>query len=193
MSLDQRLRDGLQRAAAVVEPDVPRGLWVVRRRARRLMIGQRAAAAILAVAVVAASVFLVPRLLDLVRGQREHPAVKPHSSTLVGSYRADLSGASAALARRGLAGTWLLTLRADGSMVWNPPPGSKVSEGLPRDTYQVAGTTIVTDLFAATLCRGQGVGAYSWSRSGGTLTFRAGRDRCVLRRAVLTSAPWRSG
>src|SRR5260370_28430952 len=143
MSLDQRLRDGLQRAAAAVGPDVPRGLWAVRRRARRLMIGQRAAAAILAAAVVAASVFLVPRLLDLARGQREHPAVKPPPGALAGSYRADLSGGGAALVRRGLAGTWLLTLRADGSMVWNPPPGSKVTEGLPPATYQGAGTPIL--------------------------------------------------
>jgi hypothetical protein len=193
MSLEERLREGLRRASAAVEPDVTRELRVVRRRARRLIIGQRVATAVVAAAVLAGAVIFLPRLADLVRGLREHPATRPAPAALAGSYRADLRGAGGAVAGRGLAGAWALTLRADGSIVWNPPPGARVVEGEPRDTYQASGTSIVTDLFSATLCRGDGVGTYLWSRAGATLTFRVVRDRCGLRRAILTSAPWRSG
>lgn len=192
MSLDQRLRDALQRSSAVVDPDVGRNLATVRRRTRRLVIRQRVTNTLLVAAVVAVAVVLGPRLLDVIRSQRETPPARPSPSALVGSYHADLTGAGGALATARLAGPWTLTLNGDGSIVWNAPPGSDVTEGLPRDTYQVTGAQLVTNLFQANLCRGSGVGSYSWTRSGGTLTLVVARDGCQLRRAVLTSVPWRT-
>jgi hypothetical protein len=192
MSLDRRLREALRRSAAVVDPDVERNLATVRRRTRRLVIGQRVTRALLATAVVAAVVVAGPRLLDVIGGQRQPPAARPSPSALVGSYKVDLTGADGQMAARGLAGPWTLTLNGDGSVLWNAPPGADVTEGLPRDTYQVTGAQLVTNLFQASLCRGSGVGSYSWTRSGRTLTLVAVSDGCELRRTILTSAPWRT-
>jgi hypothetical protein len=192
MSLDRRLRDALQRSSSVVDPDVGRNLATVRRRTRRLVIRQRATNALLAAAVVVVVVVAGPWVLDVIRSQRETPAAKPPASALVGAYRVDLSAADGRLAARGLAGPWTLTLNGDGSVLWNAPPDAGVTEGLPRDTYQVTGTQLVTNLFQASLCQGSGVGSYSWTRSGGTLTLVAASDGCELRRAILTSAPWRT-
>lgn len=118
------------------------------------------------------------------------PADQNHSEVFVGSYRADLSGAGAALEQAGLAGSWTIAFNTDGSIVWNPPPGSGISESLPRDTYQVSGDSIVTNLFARSLCRGTGVGSYSWILSGGALAFRVVSDPCDPRRAILSSTSW---
>ncbi len=193
MSLDRRLRDALQRSSAVVDPDVGRNLATVRRRTRRLVIRQRVTSALLATAMVAAVVVIGPRLLDVIGSRRETPAARPSPAALIGSYKVDLTGTDGRLAARGLAGPWTLTLNGDGSILWNAPPGAGVTEGLPRDTYQVTGAQLVTNLFQTSLCRGSGVGSYSWTRSGETLTLVVVSDGCELRRAILTSAPWRTG
>jgi hypothetical protein len=195
MSLDQRLRGALRRSASAVDPDVQRALWAVRRRTRRVVIRQRVTSSLLATALLAAVVVVGPDVLDVIRSQRQPPitpATNPSPSALVGSYQADLTGVGGGLGARGLAGPWTLTLNGDGSILWNPPPGSGLSEGLPRDTYQVSGTTVVTNLFASRLCQSSGVGSYSWSQSGGTLRLVAVDDGCQLRQAILTSAPWRT-
>jgi len=193
MSLDRRLREALQRSSVVVDPDVGRNLATVRRRTRRLVIRQRVTSALLAAAMVVVVVVAGPWVLDIIGSQRETPpAARPSSATLVGAYQVDLTGADGRLAARGLAGSWTLALNGDGSILWNAPPGAGVTEGLPRDTYQVTGAQLVTNLFQTNLCRGSGVGSYSWTRSGGTLTLVAVNDGCELRRTILTSALWRT-
>src|SRR6266511_3314196 len=130
MSLDRRLRDALQRSSSVVDPDVGRNLAIVWRRTRRAVIRQRVTTTLLAAAMVAAAVVLGPRLLDIIRSQHETPPARPSPSALVGSYNADLTGAGGPLATARLAGPWTLTLNGDGSILWNAPPGSGVTEGL---------------------------------------------------------------
>jgi hypothetical protein len=192
MSLDRRLRDALQRSSSVVDPDVGRNLATVRRRTRRLVIRQRVTGALLAAAMVVVVVVAGPWVLDVIGSQRQPSAARPSPSALTGTYQVDLTGANGRLAARGLAGSWTLTLNGDGSILWNAPPGAGVTEGLPRDTYQVTGAQLVTNLFQTNLCRGSGVGSYSWTRSEGTLTLVAVSDGCELRRTILTSAPWRT-
>jgi hypothetical protein len=192
MSLDRRLREALQRSSVVVDPDVGRNLATVRRRTRRLVTRQRIGGALLAAAMVVAVVVAGPWMLDIIGSQRQPPAARPSPATLVGAYKVDLTGADGRLAARGLAGPWTLALNGDGSILWNAPPGAGVTEGLPRDTYQVTGAQLVTNLFQTNLCRGSGVGSYSWTRSDGTLTLVAVSDGCELRRTILTSAPWRT-
>jgi hypothetical protein len=188
MSLDARVRDALERSSLIVDPDVRRDLATVRRKTRRAVLRKRVGLTVLAACMIAAAVFLGPRVLNVIRSQRQRPASSPSPSVLAGSYQVDLSGAAGSLSTARLAGRWSITLEGDGSVVWHAPSGSP--EGFPRDTYQVSGTTIVTNLFANGLCRGSGVGSYSWSIAGGTLTFVAVSDGCDLRRAVLTSGSW---
>jgi hypothetical protein len=111
---------------------------------------------------------------------------------LPGSYRVDLTGAGGSIASSRGDGAWSMTFNGDGSIVWNPPPGSRLIESLPRDTYQVSRATLSTNLFARSLCQGKGIGTYEWVRSGGMLTFVATSDDCAVRRAILTSSPWRA-
>lgn len=194
MSLDKRVKDALERTSLSVDPDVPRDLSSVRRKTRRAVIRQRMTVTLVAAALAAVAVFLGPRVLDVIRSQRHVPANPPSVSTgpLPGSYRADLTGAGGSIASSSVDGPWSMTFNGDGSIVWNPPPGSGLIESLPRDTYQVSGTTFSTNLFARSLCQGSGIGTYEWVRSGGTLTLVATSDACAVRRAILTSTPWQA-
>jgi hypothetical protein len=187
MSLDARVKGALERSSQIVDPDVRRDLSTVRRKRRRLALRQRITATLVAAALIAIGVFLAPRIVEVIRNQRKVPANPPAPSALVGTYVVDLSGAGGSLASSGVDGRWDLTLAGDGSIVWNPPPGSELKEFLPRDTYQVSGTTLSTNLFARSLCSGSGIGTYGWVRSEGTLTFLATADDCAIRRAMLTA------
>lgn len=194
MSLDKRVKDALERTSLSVDPDVPGDLSSVRRNTRRAVIRQRIMVTLVAAALAAFAVFLGPRVLDVIRSQRQVPANPPSVSAgpLPGSYRVDLSGAAGSLASSRVDGAWSMTFSGDGSIVWNPPPGSGLIESLPRDTYQVSGTTFSTNLFARSLCQGFGTGTYGWVRFGGTLTLDATSDDCAVRRAILTSTPWQA-
>jgi hypothetical protein len=199
VALEERLREALRRSSSVVAPDVRRNLTTVRRRTRVVVIRGRIVNALVAAAVVGAVVWVGPLVFDMIRNQHATPATNPPSRSLVprgelaGAYRVDLSGAGGTLAKANLDGPWTLALHGDSSIVWNAPAGSGVSEALPRDTYRISGSTMVTNLFVRSLCQGTGVGMYTWSRSGGTLRFETQRDACALRRLVLTTTPWTSG
>ena len=194
MSLDKRVRDALERTSLSVDPDVPRDLSSVRRKTRRAVIRQRITIALVASGLVALAVFLGPGVLDVIRSQRQVPANPPSvaAGPLPGSYSVDLTGAGGSIASSRVDGAWSVTFNGDGSIVWNPPPGSGLIEDLPRDTYQVSGNTLSTNLFARSLCQGSGIGTYGWVRSGGTLTLDARSDDCAVRRAILTSTPWQA-
>jgi len=192
MPLDDRVKSALKRSTNVVDPDVRRDLATVRRRTRRLVVRQRIGGGLLAVALLAVAVFLGPRILDVIGSQHGRPADRPTppaSLSLVGSYRVDLSGTGEPLASEGVDGAWTMEFGGDGTVVWNAPAGSGLSEGLPRDTYHQSGSTVVTTVFASELCGG-GVGTYSSARSGSSITFEVVSDACELRRAILTLEPW---
>jgi hypothetical protein len=194
MSLDKRVKDALERTSLIVDPDVRRDLSTVHRKTRRAVIRQRITVTLVAAALAVGAVFFGPRVLDVIRSQRQVPASSPSVAVgpLPGSYRVDLTGAGGSIASSRVDGAWSMTFNGDGSIVWNPPPGSGLIESLPRDTYQASGTTFSTNLFARSLCQGSGVGTYGWVRSGGTLTLDATSDDCAVRRAILTSIPWQA-
>jgi len=192
MPLDDRVKSALERSTTVVDPDVRRDLATVRRRTRQLVVRQRIGGGMLAVALLAAAVFLGPRILDVIGSQRGRPADRPTPPSplaLVGSFRVDLSGAGEPLLSEDLDGAWTMEFGDDGTVVWNAPPGSGISEGLPRDTFQHSGSTIVTTAFASELCGG-GVGTYTWTRAGSSITFEVVADTCEVRQAILTLEPW---
>ena len=194
MSLDKLVKEALERSSQIVDPDVRRDLSTVRRKTRRAVIRRRITVTLVAATLAALAVFLGPRVLDVIRSQRHVPANPPSESAgpLPGLYRVDLTGLGGSIASSRVDGAWSMTFSGDGSIVWNPPPGSGLIEDLPRDTYQVSGTTFSTNLFARSLCQGIGIGTYEWFRSGGTLTLVATSDACVVRRAILTSTPWQA-
>jgi hypothetical protein len=190
MPLDDRLKDSLRRISGLIDPDVRRDLSTVRRKAHRAVIRQRITNVILVVALGAAALYLGPGIGDVIQNQRTEPADPVTPAQVSGSYRTDLAGADPALLAEELAGPWTITLSSDGSIAWDPPPEAGIDESFPRDTYQVAGSAIIMNLFARSLCQGSSVGSYRWTLSDEELEFVVVTDTCEPRRAILTSAIW---
>ena len=189
MPLDDRVKGALERSSTIVGPDLRRDLSIVRRKTRRAVIRQRVGTGVLLLVMIVAGVFLGPGVLDVIRSQRHVPAATPSAPVLSGTYQADLSGVGV-LASKNLAGPWQIRLSGDGSVLWEAPQASGVSEGVPNDTYHLTGSSLVTSMFARDLCRGTGAGSYTFTTSTGSLTFSVVSDACDVRRAVLTSVAW---
>jgi hypothetical protein len=81
MSLDDRLREGLPRAAAGVEPDVNSVLGDVVTAGRRRRNLYRAGVALATAAVVALGVVAVPRLIETLRPEQPAPRPGGHAPT----------------------------------------------------------------------------------------------------------------
>jgi hypothetical protein len=94
------------------------------------MIRQRITIALVASALAALAVCIGPRVLDVIRSQRQVPANPPSvaAGPLPGSYGVDLTGAGGSIASSRVDGAWSVTFNGDGSIVWNPPPGSGLIE-----------------------------------------------------------------
>jgi hypothetical protein len=192
MSLDTRVRDALERSSLIVDPDVRRELATVRRKTRRAIVRQRIGFTMLAAAAIVAAVFLGPRVLDVIRSQREQPATHPSSSPqqIVGFYGADLRASDGPEIRASkLSGLWTMSIRGDGLMVLTPPVGAQGVSTL-TSTYRIDGDRVVTTAFSRDLCSGVGSGVYRWQRSGASLSFAVEQDPCGVRVAILTAHPW---
>src|SRR5947207_3543906 len=72
MSLDRRIRDGLQHSSSIVEPDVRRNLTTVRRKTHRAVLRQRAGLILLSAALVVGAVFATPGIVNFVQSV-QHP------------------------------------------------------------------------------------------------------------------------
>jgi hypothetical protein len=192
MSLDARVKDSLERSSLIVDPDVRRELATVRRKTRRAIVRQRIGFAMLAAAAIVAAVFLGPRVLDVIRSQRQQPATHPSSSPqqIVGFYGTDLSTTDGPQIRASkLSGLWTMSVRGDGLLVLTPPVGAQGVSPL-TSTYRVDGDRIVTTAFSRDLCSGIGSGVYRWQRSGASLSLTVDQDPCRIRVAILTAHAW---
>jgi hypothetical protein len=118
MSVERRLREGLERSASAVQPDVGRRLPEAiirgrrRRRARRasLIVGAVAALAVIGVAVPQVSSY-VHRVQQPAVSHR--PTLPPEpDAAIAGSYTMVLPASSRVIRANGMAGTW--TLRRSG-------------------------------------------------------------------------------
>jgi hypothetical protein len=128
MSLDQRMREGLDRMSADVEPEVRERFAAATRRAARARRRRQLAGALTVAAVVLAGVAALPSLLEIVHhggqttgtaGQRTAPPPIPAGSYEVRISRADALRAGVKDARiEGFAGHYVFTFANDGSYVW---------------------------------------------------------------------------
>ncbi len=193
MSLDRRLRDGLQRSSSVVDPDVPESLSIVRRKARRLVVRQRVGQVTFAALAVAALFLAGPRILDVVRSLRPVRPASPGpavSTAIAGTYTTEVPAGSSVVRDNHLAGRWTMHLAPNGVVTVTAPPSfTGVLTGV---SYQVAGSQLRIDLFLQDICGGAPPGAYQWRRAGDSLTFTVVNDSCAARVAVLTSGTWTS-
>jgi hypothetical protein len=187
MSIDSRLREGLQRSMSAI--DVEDHLDDARRRGRRRVVVRRAVAVLAVAAAITTITFASPAVLDILRSQHEQPATKQPPMPITGSYSVKITREEASgLGAPGSAGTWLLTLRADGLLELASLKDTNVGGS---SQYQLTGSEMLTSALASPSCTG--VGRYRWSHSGSTLAFTLVSDPCALRVAIFSTHPWTAG
>jgi hypothetical protein len=202
MSLDRRLREGLGRITAGIDPDVDWHLRRAVRDARRRVALRRAGAALAVAAAIIASVVLGPRALDALSSvTRPPPAGQPTptvaapttlgNQAIAGTYRRTVPADDPDAQSNRLAGRWTIQLRGDGTMAVTAPAG--FTGVLSGSQFQVQADTFRTTLFIQDLCSNLPVPTYRWTRVGDRLTFTPIDDRCGARVTVLASGPWTSG
>lgn len=189
MTIDSRLRDGLRRSMSEIDTDAEGLLVDARRRGHRLLLIRRGVAAVTVAVAVVIVVVAAPSVLDLVRDRRHLPATTPSPLPISGSYTTTISatGISGADATEAV-GTWLLTLDGNGTLDLASLTNGDL--GHPVTQYQATQNEFLTTAFTGSGC--SGVGTYTWSRSGSTLTFAVVSDPCSLRVAIFSSHPWTS-
>jgi hypothetical protein len=192
MSIDRRLRRGLERSSTVVDPDLratlPAALDRGRRRKRRLLTARATAfiVSLLLVAVVGS------QLLDGIRGER--PATKTSTppppaayAAIAGIYTARIEPHSPGLPTESMVGNWSLEMRTDGALVFSAPPRSAFPTS--PASFEVDGARFQTDAFSASACNGT-IGTYTWGLSTIHLRFTKIADTCPIREALFAARQW---
>lgn len=130
MSLDQRMREGMERASAGVDPDVRERFGVARSRARRLRRRQQAMGTLAVAGAVAVAILAGPLAWDAMRdggtGGAAGPVAAPATPFPIppGSYTTRISRDEARSAGmgadevEGFVGSYVFTFAADGSYIW---------------------------------------------------------------------------
>lgn len=194
MSIDTRLRQGLERSAsgatADLVDDLPDALIRGRRR-KRAMIAVRATSIVTVLAIVAV---LGPRLVGSIRNEQPAvPSPTPSGTTdfsaIAGTYTVELTDADATVASNHMAGAWVIQLGPDGAMQLSIPAGfTREGQAPAGNAFSLAGSQVRTNLFYNDFCHS--VGVYRWQLRGTRLTFTPLSEDYAVRRAVFASKPW---
>ena len=194
MSIDSRLRQGLERSASGATEDLvdnlPGALTRGRRR-RGVILATKAAAIVAAFAILTLG---GPRLIDAIR--TDQPAVRPAPSVtatdfsaIAGTYTFELSDADATVAANDMAGTWTIRLKPDGAMELSVPVRfTREGQDPAGNAFTLAASQFRTNLFFSDFCHS--VGVYRWSLRGTRLTFTPLSEDCPVRQAIFASQPW---
>ncbi len=195
MSIDSRLRQGLERSAgnatADLVHDLPDALKRGRRR-RRIIVAVRATAiaTVLAIAAVGG-----PALVSSFRSNEPAvPAPSPSSvatdfSPIAGTYTVELTNADPTVAANQMAGTWTIRLGPNGAMRLSIPAGfTREGKSPVGNAFSLAASQFRTNLFYSDFCHS--IGVYRWQLRGTRLTFTPLSEDCAVRRAVFASQQW---
>jgi hypothetical protein len=192
MSIDRRLRQGLERSATVVDPDLratlPDALNRGRRR-KRWLNAARATTFIVSITLVA---IVGSQLLGGIRGERpatRTPTPPPPAAyaAIAGTYTARIERYSPGLPTQSMAGSWSLEIRTDGVLVLTAPP--RFALPISPASFDVHGARFQTNAFAAGPCNGT-IGTYTWGLSTIHLRFTKIADTCPIREALFGARQW---
>jgi hypothetical protein len=187
MSLDDRLREGLEGASAAVDSDVERSLITVlarrRRRVRTRRLGLVVAVAGLAALVIA---FAMP-IADWLRSEDRAPTVGV-AQQLAADYEVSLSEAESASVQPSLAGRWRMRLQPDGEIALTAPDTFAAERNPLGVSFTADDATFRTNIFYNDFCTS--IGTYTWQLTGQQLTFSAVSEACEIRQVLLTTKPW---
>ena len=187
MSIDRRLRSGLQRSAEAIRSDVSGALQAVERRARRqrrvvAMARLATVAAVTVVAVIVGTV-AVHRLSNV--GTDVLPAGQPAGRYVVNVPASDLAR------QHGMEGQWVVILRPDGVLQLTPP--AAFTDNPYGASYQIDGDVLRTNAFISSPgCQRSSdqVGTYRWLRTATELNFTIVADACDARRLLFGGQTW---
>ena len=191
MPLERRMREGMRRMAADLEPDIEERLEETLRGARRADTRRE-----LRDAFASATVILVVLLVGLpfigaLRDRSVGVGATPSPTatvSLTGTYATTLVSSDVAVTSRRMAGDWTIGFGANGILTVAPPPDfTGITSGY---SFVVAGSQFRTVLFGEDVCSTILPGTYQWSISSDRLTFTVVDDSCPGRVALLTSAAW---
>jgi hypothetical protein len=190
MSIDHRLREGLDRAMSTIDIDVDQHLDRARRVGRRRAVVRRTLTVVAVAAAIVVAALAAPAVLDAIRSQRHQPATTPSPLAITGSYVSTITDQEATSAGDPrAAGSWVLRIRGDGILELASLKHADLGGG--SSQYQLTGEEILTTALSSPTCTG--VGRYAWSRRSDTLSLVAVSDPCALRVAVFSSHPWNVG
>jgi hypothetical protein len=186
MSFDGRLREGLDRAASPLDPDIEGSLQsVLARRRRRVHVRQ--AALILATAVAVAASVLGVRI-GLGARSADEASSADGTEQIVGGYEVTLTADDSAGVLPSLVGRWEMQLNTDGTVELAAPDTFRAEQNPLGISYTATESAFRTNIFYDDFC--QSLGSYSWRRTADGLVFDLMDDGCEIRRALLTSQPW---
>jgi hypothetical protein len=195
MSLDRRLREGLDRLAEEVEPNIEGRLRATLERGHRPWLAAfalpvlAAAAGVLLVAVVGSALSVMLRD-DIGPPIGASQAPSPSTQSVVGTYSATVAAGEPAVQEHSLTGAWTVEFVANGSLsVTAPTSFTGTRTGY---SYVLNGEELVTDLFGSDVCTTLLPGTYRWERMDDTVTFTAIDEPCAGRAALLAGQPWQA-
>ena len=196
MPFEQRMREGLHRAATSVDPAVERSLHRVmsgrrRRRATRRILAVAAAGLVALVLVLG-----VPAIRSLVPDDGANDAAG--GGTLAGFYQTTLRESDVSEVDSTMAGRWRMRLRPDGAVELAPPVTFLAQSGRPACAgnnspcrYDAEGSTLRTNLVVGTPgAQCNSLGVYAWDLQRGRLAIRIVDDACQARRTLLSTRIW---
>jgi hypothetical protein len=199
MPVERRIREGTERNAAVLDPDVERFLGSVVRRSRRRVVVRRALAAAITVPALIVAIVAGPRLLEANRGAgRPTPATQPTptvatmppiTSPFAGTvFTRTVADGLAVVQANGIAGRWTIVTDARGRMrILAPRSFAGAAASRP---FELNGDQLRTDAFSDGICAGLPAGTYGWTRVTRYLVLTPISDLCDARVWVLTRSPW---
>ena len=124
-----------------------------------------------------------------VPGSDPTQSAAPSIPLLTGTFTRTIPVGTAVVRANGLAGTWTISVEADGSVRVLAPTsfaGPNVSRPL-----ELQADTLRTDAFSFSVCSRFPAGTYRWSVQSGYLVLTALADPCDARVVVLAAGPWK--
>jgi hypothetical protein len=200
MPIERRIREGAERNAGVLDPDVDGFLDSVVRRTRRRQVVRRSLTVVASIAAVVLAVVVGPSVLDDIRDSggtvpggdtttSVAPSVVPAVPLLTGTFTRTIPEGTAVVRANGLAGTWTIEADPDGSVRLLAPsafPGAHASQ-----PFDMQPDGLSTDAFGSDMCAGSPAGSYRWTVSGDFLLLSVVTDQCDARVVVLGARPWK--
>jgi hypothetical protein len=197
--IERRIRQGAERNAGVLDPDVDRFLDSVVHKTRRRQVVRRSLSAAACVAAIVLAVAIEPDVLrgttgGSVPGDVPAPSVVPSVTSVVplvtGVFTRSIPEGKAIVRANGIAGAWTINAGADGRVVLLAPASFAGAHA--SHPFQMQTGTLTTDAFGSDICAGKPAGTYSWTVQGGFLLFSPVSDRCDPRVFILGAQPWPS-